>query len=58
MKCPARFYSPPPERGRTVAEGDQVGVLLTRRKKGPPPGRCAADLPLSGGGKEFEERAR
>jgi len=25
----ANFFQPPPERGRTVAEGDQVGVLLT-----------------------------
>jgi hypothetical protein len=62
------FSSPPPERGRTVAAGDQVGVLLTLREQSfdwfailrvsGTPTRLAfaslrrADLPLSGGGEE------
>jgi hypothetical protein len=35
---------PPPERGRV---GEGVNFRFVKR---PPPGRCAADLPLSGGG--------
>jgi assimilatory nitrate reductase catalytic subunit len=45
--------SPPPERGRTIAEGDQVGVPLTRSRTRTPTRLAAlADLPLSGGGEE------
>ena len=43
---------PPPARGRTVAEGDQVGV--TAGELTPPRRAALADLPLSGGGEKKE----
>jgi hypothetical protein len=51
MNSQTRFLFPPPERGRVVAEGDRVGVVIANVT----PTRLAtlADLPLSGGGMEF-----
>jgi len=49
MTATRHFLIPPLEKGRVVAEGDRVGIDC----RTPTRQASLADLPLSGGGKEF-----